>query len=376
MTSMYTNQPVVIDNGSGSIKAGIAGEATPKCHFSNIVGRPKYHRVMAGALEGDTFIGKKAQQHRGLLKIDYPMEHGVVKNWSDMELVWNHLYSPENLSLNSEEHPVLLSDAPLNPIKNREKMAEIFFETFNVPALHIQIQAVLSLYSTGRTTGVVLDSGDGVTHIVPIYNGFAVTPSIHRQDLAGRDVSRYLKRLLFREGVTLGRSSEFEIVREIKERECFVSMNPTKEDQGNDQSKTHDYRLPDNSTISLGASRYRAPEILFNPEVLGQEHQGLHESLGMAILNCDTDLRKDLYENVVLTGGTTFFKGFGDRLLAESKKMASKDIKWRISAPQERLLSTWIGGSIVASLDTFKKIWVSKKEYEDDGAKVLNRKSF
>lgn len=190
------NQPVVIDNGSGSIKAGFAGDQTPKCIFPNLVGRPKHVRVMAGGLEGDTFIGKKAEEHRGLLTLHYPMEHGIVTDWNEMERIWNYIYSKEQLQTFPEEHPVLLTEAPLNPRINRERSAELFFETFNVPALFISMQAVLSLYATGRTTGVVLDSGDGVTHAVPIYEGFALPFSIVRSDIAGRDVTRYLKLLL------------------------------------------------------------------------------------------------------------------------------------------------------------------------------------
>jgi len=205
------NQPVVIDNGSGVIKAGFAGDQIPKCHFGSFIGRPKHVRVMAGALEGDTFIGPKAEEYRGLLNIKYPMEHGVVQDWNDMERIWQYIYSKEQLATFSEEHPVLLTEAPLNPRRNREKAAELFFETFNVPALFISMQAVLSLYATGRTTGVVLDCGDGVTHSVPIYEGFALPHSIMRTDLAGRDVTRYLKLLLKREGCTFKTTAEFEI---------------------------------------------------------------------------------------------------------------------------------------------------------------------
>lgn len=190
------NQPIVIDNGSGMIKAGFAGDQTPKSIFPNLVGTPKHVRVMAGGLEGDRFIGKKAEEHRGLLTLHYPMEHGIVTDWYEMERIWSFIYSKEQLQTFTEEHPVLLTEAPLNPRTNRERSAELFFETFNVPALFISIQAVLSLYATGRTTGVVLDSGDGVTHAVPIYEGFALPLSIVRSDIAGRDVTRYLKLLL------------------------------------------------------------------------------------------------------------------------------------------------------------------------------------
>ncbi|KXJ23483.1 alpha-centractin [Exaiptasia diaphana] len=371
---VIANQPIVIDNGSGVIKAGFAGDQVPKYHFGNFVGRPKHVRVMAGALEGDIFIGPKAEEHRGLLSIRYPMEHGVVKDWNDMERIWQYIYSKDQLQTFSEEHPVLLTEAPLNPRKNREKAAEIFFETFNVPALFISMQAVLSLYATGRTTGVVLDSGDGVTHSVPIYEGFAMPHSIMRTDIAGRDVSRYLRLLLRKEGHNFHSSSELEIVRCLKEEACYISVNPQKEESMEGERKQ--YVLPDGSQIEIGPAKFRAPEILFRPDLIGEENEGIHEVLSFAIQRSDMDLRRVLYSNIVLSGGSTLFKGFGDRLLSEVKKLAPKDIKIRISAPQERLYSTWIGGSILASLDTFKKMWVSKKEYDEEAGRAIHRKTF
>ncbi|CAB3984833.1 beta-centractin [Paramuricea clavata] len=372
--NVIANQPVVIDNGSGVIKAGFAGDQVPKCHFANYVGRPKHVRVMAGALEGDIFIGSIAQEHRGLLNIRYPMEHGIVTDWNDMERIWQFIYSKDQLQTRSEEHPVLLTEAPINPRRNREKAAEIFFETFNVPALFVSLQAVLSLYSTGRTTGVVLDVGDGVSHAVPIYEGFAMPHSIMRTDLAGRDVTRYLRLLLRREGFKFHTSSELEIVKQIKEQVCYLVLNPLKEEpMDTDKAK---FTLPDGSTLDPGSSRYRAPELLFRPDLIGDESEGIHEVLAFTIQKSDMDLRKTLYGNIVLSGGSTLFKGFGDRLLSEVKKLAPKDIKIRISAPQERLYSTWIGGSILASLDTFKKMWVSKKEWEEENTRVLHRKTF
>ncbi|KAL1283702.1 Alpha-centractin [Trichinella pseudospiralis] len=371
---VIANQPIVIDNGSGTIKAGFAGDQAPKCHFPNYVGRPKHVRVMAGALEGNVFIGSKAVEYRGLLNIRYPMEHGIVQNWNDMELIWQHLYSKDQLQTFPEEHPVLLTEPPMNPSKNRERTAEYFFETFNVPALYISMQAVLSLYSTGRTTGVVLDCGDGVTHAVPIFEGFALPHSIVRTNIAGRDVTRLLRLLLRKEGVEFYRSSEFEIVRTIKERICQVSTDSQRDDTGS--SDKVQYMLPDGSTVVLGPCRFRAPEVLFRPDFIGEECEGAHECLAYCIQKSDIELRRQLYQNIILSGGSTLFPGFGDRLLNEVKRLAPKDIKIRITAPQERLFSTWIGGSILASLDTFRKMWISKKEYEDDGARVVHRKCF
>ncbi|XP_013143536.1 PREDICTED: alpha-centractin [Papilio polytes] len=374
LNDVIVNQPVVIDNGSGVIKAGFAGDQIPKCRFPNYIGRPKHVRVMAGALEGELFVGPRAEEHRGLLSIKYPMEHGIVTDWNDMERVWNYIYSKDQLSTFAEEHPVLLTEAPLNPRRNREKAAEVFFETFNVPALFLSMQAVLSLYATGRTTGVVLDSGDGVTHAVPIYEGFAMPHSIMRVDVAGRDVTRYLRLLLRKEGVNLRTSAELEIVKSIKERACYLSPNPLKEETLD--SERAQYTLPDGTLLEIGQARFRAPEVLFRPDLIGEECEGLHEVLMFSIQKSDMDLRKVLYQNIVLSGGSTLFRGFGDRLLAEIRRLAPKDMKIRISAPQERLYSTWIGGSILASLDTFRKMWVSKREYDEEGQRAVHRKTF
>ncbi|CAK1587902.1 unnamed protein product [Parnassius mnemosyne] len=374
LNDVIVNQPVVIDNGSGVIKAGFAGDQIPKCRFPNYIGRPKHVRVMAGALEGELFVGPRAEEHRGLLSIKYPMEHGIVTDWNDMERVWNYIYSKDQLSTFSEEHPVLLTEAPLNPRRNREKAAEMFFETLNVPALFLSMQAVLSLYATGRTTGVVLDSGDGVTHAVPIYEGFAMPHSIMRVDVAGRDVTRYLRLLLRKEGVNLRTSAELEIVKAIKERACYLSPNPLKEESMD--SERAQYTLPDGTQLEIGPARFRAPEVLFRPDLIGEECEGLHEVLMFSIQKSDMDLRKVLYQNIVLSGGSTLFRGFGDRLLAEIRRLAPKDMKIRISAPQERLYSTWIGGSILASLDTFRKMWVSKREYDEEGHRAVHRKTF
>lgn len=252
----------------------------------------------------------------------------------------------DELSTFSEEHPVLLTEAPLNPRKNREKAAEIFFETFNVPALFVSMQAVLSLYATGRVTGVVLDAGDGVTHAVPIYEGFAMPHSIMRIDIAGRDVTRYLKALIRKEGFNFRTTAEFEIVRMIKEKVCYLASNLQKE-ESIDTDKAS-YVLPDGNTLDvsssplsiaslinffrfqIGQARFRAPEVLFKPDLIGEECEGIHEVLMYSIQKSDMDLRKMLYQNIVLSGGSTLFKGFGDRLLQEIKKNVAKDMKIRV----------------------------------------------
>lgn len=365
------NVPLVLDNGSGTIRAGYAGSDLPAAYFPSYVGRPKHTRVLAGAVEGDVFIGPRAQELRGLLKIRYPLEHGIVTDWDDMERIWTHVYEQELKTL-SEDHPVLLTEPPLNPRQNRDMAAQILFEQFNVPAVYMSIQAVLSLYASGRTTGIVLDCGDGVSHAVPVYEGFAVPSSIRRIDIAGRDVTENMQLLLRKAGHVFHTSAEKEIVRIMKEKVSYVAIDPKKEEKDlqsgvwKADKKEIEYQLPDGHKIKLGAERFRAPEILFDPELIGLEYPGVHQIVVDAINRTDMDLRQHLFGSIVLSGGSTLCKGFGDRLLDEVKKIAVKDMRIKIFAPPERKYSTWIGGSILAGLSTFRKMWVSIDDWHEN----------
>ncbi|XP_075425543.1 actin-related protein T3 isoform X3 [Ascaphus truei] len=325
---------VVLDNGSGLIKIGMSGDKEPRFIYTNVIGRAKAK-----------------------------------------SLIWKNVYD-NDLKMQASERPALLTEAPLNPLTNREKMAQILFENFKVPAIYIAIQAVLALYSSGRTTGCVVDSGDGVTHTVPIFEGYCLPHAVLRLDLAGRDLTDYLMRILNESGISLVSTAEREIVRDIKEKICYVAVDIEAEMAKKPADVEKEYKLPDGRVVKVHNQRFRCPETLFAPANIGMEAPGIDKLCFNTIMKCDIDLRTSFYSNVIMSGGSSMFAGIEERMTKEMIKMVPPDTPVKVYAPPERKLSVWMGGSILSSLSAFQQMWVTTEEFNEVGGNIVHRKCF
>ncbi|CAL2048149.1 unnamed protein product [Caenorhabditis brenneri] len=318
----------------------------------------------------NTFVGDAAQRRRGILNLHYPIANGIVTNWDDMIKVWKHTFQNE-LHISPKEHPVLLTEAPLNPKENREKMIEIMFEHFKVPAFYVAIPAVLSLYASGRTTGIVVDSGYEVTHVVPVYEGVAVPHAILRLDLAGKQLTDYLCKLYAERGHSFTTSFGREMTIDIKKKSCYVA---SKEELSLASSSVKYYTSCYKEEQRKNDTRPLCPEALFDPSKIGMEAAGIHQMCFDSIMKCDVDIRQNLYQNVVLSGGSTMFRGMANRLESELAGLAPSSMKVKVIAPEAREYSALIGGSILSSLPTFQEKWITKAEYDEFGPSIVHRK--
>jgi len=312
---------------------------------------------------------------KGVLELNYPMDRGIVTNWDNMELVWHHAFY-QALRVAPEEHPLLFTEAPLNPRSNRELAAEVMFETFYSPALYVIIQAALALYSSGHTSGLVVDSGDGLTFSVPFFEGSAIIPAIRRLDLAGRDLTQFMLRLMTEKGYFFHTSAGLDLTKDVKEKLSAVALDYEDQMKSLSSEMEETYALPDGQQIKLSHERYRCAEAIFDPSLIGMEAHGVHKMAYDSIVKCGVDVRKYLYRNIMLVGGTTTTSGFVRRFEKSLGSLLPGTLNLSVNAPSERIYSTWIGGSILSSLSSFQQMWITRKEYDEVGATVVSKKCF
>ncbi|KDQ19499.1 hypothetical protein BOTBODRAFT_102304 [Botryobasidium botryosum FD-172 SS1] len=385
---MDPGSPLVVDNGTGFVKVGYAGSNFPEHVFPSLVGRPilRAEERQGDAVIKDIMVGTEAAALRNYLQVTQPMEHGIVKNWEDMKILWDYTFD-EKLQVDTKGRKVLLTEPPMNPKANRQKMCQVMFEEYGFGGVYVAIQAVLTLYAQGLTTGVVVDSGDGVTHIVPVYDGFALPHLTRRLDIAGRDVTQYLIKLLLMRGYVFNRTADFETVREIKEKLCYVSYDLDLDQKLSEETTTliENYTLPDGRIVKVGSERFEAPECMFQPHLVDVEQPGIAELLFLTIQNAAVDTRAELYKHIVLSGGSSMYPGLPSRLEKEMKQLYLTRVlngdparlnkfKLRIEDPPRRKHMVFLGGAVLADIMKDKEaFWISKAEWEEQGIRALDK---
>jgi actin len=363
--------PIVVETGSSMTVAGFAGDDFPRAIFPTIVGRPKEQGGMRGMGQTDGYVGDEAQSKRGILTLKYPVVHGIVTNWDDIEKVYHHTFYNE-LRAAPDECPVLLTETALNPKANREQVVQMMFETFSVPMMYLAHDAALALYATGKKTGLVLYSESGVSRAVPIYKGQVITNAVISLDLGKRDHVDYLMKTLTEKGYSFTTSAEREIVRDILERHAFVALDYDQEIQNN--TSEVNYELPDGQVIQIGNHRFRAAELLFKPSLISLDQDGIHNLMHNAIMKCDKEMREELYANILIAGDNTFYPGIGERLEKEMVALAPSNMSVHVHAPDNRKYLAWIGGSMLAASPEFESMWITKDEYDEHGPGIVHTK--
>jgi len=373
---------VVFDGGSGFIKSGYAGSNFPSAVFPSMVGRPQLTAEVDSVDTElkDVMCGDEASAVRYALKLNYAVENGIIKDWEDMKLLWDYTFK-DKMHIEPAEHKIILTEAPLNPIENRKKTIEIMFERYGFEASHMAIQAILVLYAQGLLTGVVVDSGDGVTHSIPVYEGYVPGHLTRRLNVAGRHITRYMIKLLLLRGYSFNRSADFETVREIKEKLAYVALDIERERALAQETTVlvEDFQLPDGTTIKCGRERFEAPEALFNPSLVDVDGPGIAEMTFEMIQSADMDTRQAYYKHIVLSGGTSMFPGLPSRLEKDIRDLYLKHVlkgdesrlnrlKLRIEDPPRRKNLVFLGASVLGDLMKNRaEFWISRKEYEEKG---------
>ncbi|XP_073278780.1 actin-related protein 2 isoform X2 [Primulina huaijiensis] len=361
---MDNRNVVVCDNGTGYVKCGFAGENFPTSVFPCVVGRPmlRYEESLMEQEITDILVGDACLKWRHQLDVSYPVNNGIVQNWDDMEHVWDHAFFSE-------------------------LKVEVMFEKYNFAGVFIQIQAVLTLYAQGLLTGLVIDSGDGVTHVVPVVDGYSFPHLTKRMNVAGRHITSYLVDLLMRRGYAMNRTADFETVRTIKEKLCYISYDYKREYQLGLETTilVKNYTLPDGRVIKVGTERFQAPEALFTPELIDVEGDGMADMVFHCIQEMDIDNRMMLYQHIVLSGGSTMYPGLPSRLEKEildrylevvlkGNKDGLKKLRLRIEDPPRRKHMVYLGGAVLAGImKDAPEFWINRQDYLEEGVACLSK---
>ncbi|XP_046546957.1 actin-like [Haliotis rubra] len=354
---------VIIETGSYQTRAGLAGDTAPRVIQPTLVGRG------VGEKSNETYIGAAARTSREGVVLSEPVREGQIRNWEDVTAIWRDVLV-DKLGLNPQEHNVLLIAPPSLDPQDKEKITQIMFEKFKVPGLFVANSGVLSMYATGRLSGVVLEVGDGVIHAAPSHEGFLLPKAVTRWAFGGSGQNEFLCKQLSEKGYNL--ASVPEAVRQIKESMCYVAKNYDLETaKASDPDFQKIFKLPDETAVTLGSEMFKTSEVLFTPSVAGLPSGGVVALLEEAIGKCSAEQQKLMYGNIIVAGGPTLASGFVERLKKEVKSRAASAT---VVAGEHREHAAWLGGSTLAALDDFQSMWVKAADYKEKGAAVVHDK--
>jgi actin-related protein 2 len=301
-----------------------------------------------------------------------------------MEKLWDYTFY-EKLQIRPQEHKILLTEPPENPVENRRNLIQTMFETYEFGACNISIQAMLTLYAQGLLTGVVVDTGDGVTHVMPVWEGFVDPNLIRRLDVAGRHITKNLINLLQLRGYSFNRIADYDVVRQIKEKFCYVALDYETEKRLALETTClmEQYTLPDGRVIKLGFERFQAAEALFTPSMIDNEKKGMADMIFDMIQCAPIDNRSDYYKHIVLSGGSSMYPGLPSRLEKDIKDRYLKDVlkgksenmkkfKIKIEDPPRRKHTVFMGGSILADIMKDRaEFWTTRSDYNELGVERI-----
>jgi actin-related protein 3 len=415
----------VIDNGTGYTKMGYAGNLDPDFVFPTAIADLSVKGTMSVSTKIDEFnyyIGDEALSVVANSKkhsLIYPMKDGTVSSWDLMEKYW-HQSIYNYMKCDPQEHYFVLTEPPMNPPENRENMAEIFFETFNCPGIYIGVQAVLALVGSRATfspndnhekdsidevqkssiqslTGIVIDSGDGVTHVVPICDGFVIGSEIKHIPIAGRKITKFIEGMIRDRGEKINTEDLYLASMGIKEKYGYIAQDllaelerfDTKELKDGQKVQSNKFKKVEGIgavsgkpyKINLGYELFLGPEAFFSPEIIDKDYQsGIDELVDTVVQKCPIDYRRKLYSNIVLSGGSTNFKNFKEKLMVSIQKRVDERlrkyiIKDKVPSPIKVSVTTsmskknvvWLGGSQLACDRSFKSFVHTKAQYDEFG---------
>jgi len=361
-------------------------------------------------------VGRSQFYRRDHMRISHPVRNGLVEDWDAVEAVWSYALG-SHLRVDPKDHPLMVSEPTFQPAGDREKMLQLMFERFAAPATFLCKSSVLTAFSAGRATACVVESGAGHTTVAPVHDGYVVNRGVRRSQFGGDKLDVLLEKTLQQGSLghktltpayqvekkydsdghlvvsthtypqthpSFHRFQQLELLRDIKESLCRLSESAF---DSNQKFPNVTYELPDGQSLDVGNERFIVPEHIFNPKFTplldlkhdfdGVTYRGLQHQVLDSVESVDVDLRKDLYSSIVLSGGNTLFPGIPNRLTKEVGGVLSAAHKVKVvggSSLNDRRFAVWIGGSILASLGTFHQMWISKAEYEEQGAAMLAAK--